>query len=232
MRTALALWAASAAGLVSFAADQPAAQGPSAQTALQWIKYGNERHAAGRYVHWHQSAQRRAEVAVAQRPHTVVVSCSDSQVPPEILFDQGLGDLYVVRVAGNVVGERELASIEHAVEQLGVRLVVVMGHQRCGAVMAAVKGGTTPGRLGVITSALAPAVARARSGYGDPVDNAAQSNVRLGVEAIRSSEPLLSHHATSGKLEVVGAYYSLDTGEVRWLSPDASRTHVSSALPH
>lgn len=231
MRTAVALWAVSAAGFASFAADQPS-QGTSAQTALQWIKYGNERHAAGKYVHWHQNMQRRAEVAVAQRPHTVVVSCSDSQAPPEILFDQGLGDLYVVRVAGNVVGERELASIEYAVEQLGVQLVVVLGHQRCGVVSAAVKGGTTPGRLGSITSALAPAVARAKHSHGDLVDQTAHWNVRLGVEAIRASEPLLSQAAGSGRVEVVGAYYSLDSGEVRWISPESSRTHVSTALPH
>ena len=215
MRTAIALWAASAISGVSFAADAPGT-GPSAQTALQWVKFGNERHMVGRYVHWHQSAARRMEVAVGQRPHTIIVSCSDSQVPPEILFDQGLGDLYVVRVAGNVVGDHELASIELAAERLGVPLVIVLGHQRCAAVAAAVKGGDMPGHLGTLISALAPAVSRTKALEGDRVDNTAHANVRAVVEAIRNSEPVLSQMVNSGKLEVVGAYYSLDTGEVRW----------------
>ncbi len=230
MRTAIALWAVSALGVSSFAADAPTT-GPSAQTALQWVKFGNERHMAGRYVHWHQSAARRMEVAGGQRPHTIVVSCSDSQVPPEILFDQGLGDLYVVRVAGNVVGDHELASIELAAERLGAPLVIVLGHQRCGAVAAAVKGGELPGHLGSLISALSPAVSRTKGMEGDPVDNTVHSNVRLVVEAIRNSEPVLSHMVNSGKLEVVGAYYSLDTGEVRWESPGAARREMS-ALPH
>ena len=230
MRTAIALWAVSAFGVFSFAADGPTT-GPSAQTALQWVKFGNERHMAGRYVHWHQSAERRGEVAGAQHPHAIVVACSDSRVPPEILFDQGLGDLFVVRVAGNVVGDHELASIEYAAEHLGVPLVIVLGHQRCGAVAAAVKGGDMPGHLGSLISALAPAVSRTKGIEGDRVDNTVHSNVRLVVDAIRTSEPVLSHMVNSGKLEVVGAYYSLDTGEVRWESPGAARKEMS-ALPH
>lgn len=230
MRTAIAIWAVSVLGAVSFAADGPSNR-PSAQTALQWIKFGNERHMVGRYVHWHQSAARRMEVAAGQRPHTIIVSCSDSQVPPEILFDQGLGDLFVVRVAGNIVGDHELASIEYAAGHLGVPLVIVLGHQRCGAVAAAVTGGDMPGHLGSLISALSPAVSRTKGMEGDPVDNAVHSNVRLVVEAIRTSEPVLSHMVNSGKLEVVGAYYSLDTGEVRWESPGATRREMSS-LPH
>ena len=113
----------------------------SAEMVLDWLRYGNERHAQGRYVYWHQSLDRRREVARQERPHAVVLTCSDSRVPPELLFDQGIGDLYVVRVAGNVAGEKELGSIEYAVEQLGAPLVVVLGHQRCHAVETAVRGG-------------------------------------------------------------------------------------------
>lgn len=234
MRTGVAVWAVSAIGLAAFAADHaPVTSGPSGQTALQWIKYGNERHMAGKYVHWHQSVERRKEVAVAgQRPHTIIVSCSDSHVPPEILFDQGLGDLYVVRGAGNIVGERELASIEYAAEHLGAPLIVVLGHQRCGAVAAAVKGGDMPGHLGLLMSGLAPAVARAKGMQGDRTELAAHENVRLGVETIRASEPLLSHLVSSGKVHVAGAYYSLDSGEVRWLAPEATRSEASSVLSH
>jgi carbonic anhydrase len=216
-------------GIACLAADP--SPGPSAQTALQWIRYGNERHMAGKYVHWHQSAQRRADVAGTERPHTIVVSCSDSRVPPEVLFDQGLGDLFVVRVAGNVIGDHELASIEYAAHQLGAPLVVVLGHQRCGFVAAAVRGGEMPGRLGSIAAAMAPALARAKSQSGDRVEQTIQANVTVNVESIRSSEPVLSRLAQAGKLEVTGAYYSLDTGEVRWLDSSSTRTEVSS-LPH
>jgi len=198
------------------AADSPRLP-PAADMVLEWLRYGNERHVEGRYVHWHVSPARRREVAVAERPHAVVLTCSDSRVPPELLFDQGIGDLFVVRVAGNVAGEKELASIEYAADQLGVPLVVVLGHQRCPLVEAAVRGGDLPGHLGSIIASLSPAVARAKMLPGDAVEEAAKINVQMVLEQLRTSEPVLAKLWRSGRLKMTGAYYNLDYGEVTWL---------------
>ncbi|MFN7923138.1 MAG: carbonic anhydrase [Bryobacteraceae bacterium] len=219
-----------------FAADhtQPvagASAGPSPDVALGWLKYGNERHVGAKYVHWHQTMDRRQEVAKGQKPHAIVVSCSDSRVPPEIVFDQGLGDLFVVRVAGHVVGEKELGSIEYAAEHLNAPLIVVMGHQRCGALQAAVGGGAAAGHIGSLIASLTQAVERSKPLPGDPLDNAIHTNVDTVVEQLRDSEPVLGHMVRSGKIKVVGAYYSLDTGKVEWLGEEGSRARMS-ALQH
>lgn len=206
------------AASVILAADPHATPtgGPSPDAALEWLKFGNERHVAGKPVHWHQSVDRRLEVAKGQAPHAIILSCSDSRVPPELVFDQGLGDLFVVRVAGNVVGEKELGSIEYAAEHLHAPLVVVMGHQRCGALQAAVGGGPVPGHIGSLLSSLSAAVSRSKGMPGDSVDNAVHSNVDHQVGEILHSEPLLAHLVAEKKIKVVGAYYNLDTGAVEW----------------
>ncbi len=198
-------------------AVEPPKPPPSADVVLDWLRYGNERHAEGKYVHWHQSPDRRREVARQERPHAIVLTCSDSRLPPELVFDQGLGDLFVVRVAGNVAGEKELASIEYAAEHLGVPLVVVLGHQRCQIIQTAVKGGEMPGHLGSIVASLSPAVARARLMSGDTADQAAQFNVQMVVEQLRNSEPVLGRLWRMGRLKVTGAFYNLDQGDVSWI---------------
>ncbi|MCC6538028.1 MAG: carbonic anhydrase [Bryobacterales bacterium] len=199
------------------------ASAPSAEVALEWLRYGNERHMAARYVHWHQSAERRREVARAERPHAVVVTCSDSRVAPELLFDQGLGDLYVVRVPAHAIGDRELAAIEHAAAELRAPLIVVLGHQGCHAIHAAAQGTATTGRLGAIVASLAPAVARARRVHGgDPAENIAREHVAFTVEQIAQSEPVLSELVRMRKVQVVGGYYRLDSGEVSWIHAAAT----------
>ena len=190
---------------------------PSAEVVLEWLRYGNERHAQGKPVHWHQSVERRQEVAGSERPHAIVLTCSDSRVPPELVFDQGIGDLYVVRVAGNVAGEKELASIEYAAEQFGSQVVVVMGHQRCHVVEAALKGEGKPGRLGAIVASLSGAVARAKVMPGDPTDRAGRITAQMVATQLRNSEPVLGRLSRMGKLTVIAAYYDLDSGEVSWL---------------
>jgi carbonic anhydrase len=211
--------------VVAPAADPPKPARPVPDAALEWLRYGNERHVEGRYVHWHQSVERRREVAAQERPHAIVLTCSDSRLPPELVFDQGIGDLYVVRVAGNVAGEKELASIEYAAEQLGVPLVVVLGHKRCHVVQAAVRGGELTGHLGSIIASLSPAVERAKAMLGDAVDQTARVNVQMVVEQLRNSEPVLGRLSRSGQLKVTGAYYDLDYGEVTWLPAEKSRQH-------
>jgi carbonic anhydrase len=199
-------------GSTSIHADQSALS--STDSPLDTLKAGNARFVAGQPVHANQSVDRRTEVAGGQHPFAIVVGCSDSRVPPEIVFDQGLGDLFVVRVAGNIVDDHALGSIEYAAEHLHVPLVVVLGHDKCGAVDAAVSGGDVPGHIASIVDAIKPAVEEARSEPGNLLDNAIDANVRRVVYEIRHSEPILEHDVEAGKLTVVGARYKLDSGQV------------------
>ena len=136
--------------LVAAVAASAAAGGgvpPTASAVPAELKAGNQHHVQHHYAHPHESDTRVRELVSGQHPHAVVLSCADSRVPPEIVFDQGLGDLFTVRVAGNIAGDAEIASIEYAIEHLHTPLVVVMGHQSCGAVAAAIEGGEAPGHL-------------------------------------------------------------------------------------
>ena len=182
--------------------------------AVQRLLEGNQRYTGGRSIHPNQGTDRREEVQRGQTPFAVILGCSDSRVPPEIIFDQGVGDLFVIRVAGNIVDDAVLGSIEYAAEHLGVGLVVVLGHQRCGAVQAAVKGGEARGHVAALIEAISPAVYEARTLPGDVVDNAIRASVRRSVSLLRTSRPLLGDLVRGGKLEVIGAYYRLEGGTV------------------
>jgi carbonic anhydrase len=203
----LALW--------SFAAPRASAGEPV--TLLARLEAGNARYASGELARAHQTVERRSEVAQGQEPFAVIVGCADSRVPPELVFDQGLGDLFVVRCAGNVLGDAALGSIEYAAEHLGCELVVVLGHERCGAVDAVVKGGELPGHLAAFVPAILPVVAAARTQGGDVLDNSVRLNAKKIAAELRLCEPILSHLVHEGKLAVVPARYDLDTGEVEWL---------------
>lgn len=190
---------------------------PSADAVLRELTAGNQHHVAKRYEHPHQTSARQRELASGQSPHAAILSCADSRVAPEIIFDQGLGDLFDVRVAGNVAGDAEIASLEYAAEHLNVPLVVVVGHQRCGAVSAAVEGGEAHGHLPSLVNAIQPAVARARAMSGDVVENAVRINVENVIGQIRTSKPILGELSANGKLRIVGGIYSLDSGKIEWL---------------
>jgi carbonic anhydrase len=192
--------------------------GLTASAVLSDLKAGNERHASHRHKNPHQSAERMLELANGQHPEAVILSCADSRVPPEIVFDQGLGDLFDIRVAGNIAADAEIASIEYAAEHLHTPLVVVMGHQSCGAVAAAIEGGHPAGHLPVLVNAIRPAVERARGLPGDLTDNAVRINVERVVQQLRTSKPVLAKLVSERKLEIVGAVYSLKTGRVTWIS--------------
>ncbi|HVX65920.1 MAG TPA: carbonic anhydrase, partial [Bryobacteraceae bacterium] len=178
---------------------------------------GNGRFVAGRARHPNESAARLAEVAKAQHPLAAVLACSDSRVPPELVFDQGVGDLFVVRVAGNTADDVAIGSLEYAVEHLGAKVVMVLGHKRCGAVSAAVAGGAAPGHIRALVDALQPAIHGAKGKAGDPVDNAVHLNVAQVTGKLRSSEPILSESVHAGHVKVVGAYYDLDSGKITLL---------------
>jgi carbonic anhydrase len=189
----------------------------TADSALAELRAGNEHHVAHKYQHPHEAAERQRQLVSGQNPHAEILSCSDSRVPPEIIFDQGLGDLFVVRVAGNVASDTELASLEYGAEHLHVPLIVVLGHQHCGAVTAAVQGGEAKGHLGTLVSLLRPAVEKTRGLPGDAVENAVKANVEMVVKQLRTSTPVLAEFVSQGKLKVVGGVYSLETGKVTWL---------------
>ena len=165
-----------------------------------------------------QAAKRRAELTKSQHPFAIIVSCSDSRVPPEIVFDQGLGDLFVLRVAGNVIDDHSLGSIEYAVDHLAVRLIVVLGHQSCGAVKAAkdtIAAKTeAPAHIQSLVTAIRPAV---EATVNSDLETTVKANVNDVVQAVRSSTPVLKPKVDSGELRVLGAYYSLDTGAVSFL---------------
>ena len=206
---ALALLAAS--GASAFAAET--APVPHDE-ALKRLKAGNERFIAGHATPTTRDAKRRAEVAQGQKPFAIVVSCSDSRVGPEVVFDQGVGDLFVVRTAGHVVDDVGLGSIEYAVEHLGAAFILVLGHERCGAVAATVAGGEAHGHVNAIVKAIQPAVAKAKGQPGDAVDNAVHAQVLEVTAQLQKAGPVLADRVKAGKLKVVGARYDLDSGRV------------------
>jgi len=195
--------------------DQPSV---APAEAISKLKEGNGRYTSGNLQHPGQTTERRSELTKSQHPFAVIVSCSDSRVPPEIVFDQGLGDLFIFRVAGNVIDDHGLGSIEYAVDHLNVRLIVVLGHQSCGAVQAAKETiaakGKAPGHIESLVTAIKPAVEATAK---DDLDTTIKANVKHVVQALRSSTPILKAKVDSGELRVVGGYYSLDSGAVTFL---------------
>lgn len=189
--------------------------------ALRLLKDGNATFIAGTHVHKDDTTdrKRRLQLAEAQAPIAAYLSCSDSRVPPELLFGRGLGELFIIRNAGNTVEPVAMGSIEFAVAILGVPLVVIMGHEGCGAVKAAIsvveKNATFAGSINKVVEPIIPAVLQARGRKGDLVANSARENVRRVVSQLRgASEPMLIEPQEQGKLMVVGAYYHLQTGKV------------------
>jgi carbonic anhydrase len=195
--------------------DQPSV---APAEAISKLKEGNVRYTSGNLQHPGQTTERRTELAKTQHPFAAIVSCSDSRVPPEIVFDQGLGDLFVVRVAGNVINDEGLGSIEYTVDHLGTRLILVLGHQSCGAVKAAretiAAKGKAPGHIESLVTAIKPAVEATAK---DDLDATIKANVKNVVQALRSSTPILKAKVDSGEIQVIGGYYSLDTGAVTFL---------------
>lgn len=184
--------------------------------ALQRLIEGNKRYMEKRSVYRDETEKRRESTLNKQEPFAIIIGCSDSRVPPEIIFDQGLGDLFVVRVAGNVVGPIERDSIEFAAVQLKVPLIMVLGHQSCGAVNGVITGSSNKDQIEDIAPLIQPAVEKAKALPGDLLTNSILENVKLVVAQLKA-DPVLSSLIQSENLKVIGGYYKLDKGDVSLL---------------
>lgn len=208
----------SAAPVGSDTENSPA---PSAEEVIKKLLAGNERFVKGESKNLRRSPADVQGVAEAQFPVAVIVACADSRVAPELLFDMGVGDLFVIRVAGNVVdgtGVTVKGSIEYAIAELNVPLIVVLGHSNCGAVKSAVthidQNDSLPGAINGLVELIKPAVDQVHGHSGDLVSNATRANVSVGVETLKNLQPILAPRVKDGSVKVIGGLYDLHTGKV------------------
>ena len=200
---------------------------------LRRLREGNARFVTGKTAPRDFPARRNKLVA-GQKPYAIIVGCSDSRVPPELIFDESLGDLFPIRVAGNVLDSVGLGSVEYAAEHLGTRLLVIMGHERCGAVTAALAGGDVSPNVASIVRRIAPAVASVTSRH--PADSLAvhetvEENVRRQVHLVTTQSGVLRERLEAGDLAVVGAVYDLASGEVTFLESPSGATLSNNQHP-
>ena len=186
----------------------------SAAYALQLLKDGNTRYMEDHMEHPHEGSQHRVELSIAQHPFAIILGCADSRVIPELIFDQGVGDLFVIRLAGNVADDAVIASIEYAIEHLGTRLVVVLGHENCGAVKAAVNHETSAGKINSLLYYIEPALNSVLTSSENLLEKVIKTHARQMVDIISRAEPILSRECQMGNLTILPAYYSLSTGKV------------------
>ena len=198
---------------ISPGSDHPETPSVTPDAALAKLTEGNKRFADSKVSTAKPTAARRAETAQTQHPFAIIVGCADSRTSPEIVFDQNLGDLFVIRTAGNLVDDYALGTIEYGVEHLGARLVVVLGHQRCGAVKAALENESAPGHINALVRDIQPAVKAVKNKQGDALANAAHENALEVAEKIRKNVQI---GELSSQIRVVSGYYNLDTGKVEW----------------
>jgi carbonic anhydrase len=185
--------------------------------ALQRLMDGNQRFVNGKIENPRRDIARLREVAKTQKPFAAILGCADSRVPSEIIFDQGFGDLFICRVAGNIATPEEIGSLEFGSLVLGAKVIMVMGHKRCGAVDATIKGAQVPGQIASLLDAIKPAIKDSEDQTGDRLENATKANVLFQVERLKAS-PVISQLIQEGKLKVAGGYYDLDTGAVTMVS--------------
>jgi carbonic anhydrase len=197
----------------------------TAEQALQKLKEGNQRYIAGMKTGGSgRSGERRDQVAESQSPYAIILGCADSRVAPEVLFDTGIGDLFVVRVAGNIVSNANygiMGSVEFGHLVLGAPLIVVLGHSSCGAVQGALdtiaKDGELPGSIEGVVDSIRPAARRSKGQPGDPLVNATRVNVQEGIKRLPRYSEILQQSSASGKLKIVGGVYDLRSGAVEFL---------------
>jgi carbonic anhydrase len=196
----------------------------SADAVLKQLMAGNQRFITGQSISPDHGLERIRSLVQSQSPVAVILGCADSRVPPELIFDQGLGSLFTIRVAGNIADDASLGSIEYAVDSLNVKLVMVLGHERCGAVTAALNALTNgthlPGHLESLTKVIEPAIVQAKQQQseafqpGELLDQSVRANIRAVVQALSTSQPILAQRVKQKTLKIVGGYYDLDSGTV------------------
>ncbi|MBF0135651.1 MAG: carbonic anhydrase [Magnetococcus sp. DMHC-1] len=191
--------------------------------AMRYLREGNRRFAKRTMDRPNQTLARQSDVFIdGQHPFATIISCSDSRVPVELIFDRGIGDLFVIRIAGNVADTDEIATCEYGVGHLGTPLIVVLGHTKCGAVTAVVKKDHVGGKIPQLVDNIVPAVERSRAknlrgGTDALILDAIKENVRQAITDIFNGSEELTHLAHQGKMAAVGGVYNLETGEVEWL---------------
>jgi len=185
------------------------------QDSLDRLKTGNTRFVADQLDGKLQNSARREALVGGQEPYAIILSCADSRVVPELAFDAGLGELFVVRVAGNVANSSSIASIEYAVAHCGTKLIVVLGHQSCGAVTAAIKGGDNGYSLNHLLAHITPAISACNANA--TVNEVVKKNAELTVTELKNRSAIIKNAVDSGDVKVVPAYYNLDTGNVDFL---------------
>jgi carbonic anhydrase len=196
--------------------DAPAATAKQSLTpalAIDELLQGNKRFSTQKTKQPNRGAFRLREVAAGQKPFAAILGCADSRVPAEIVFDQGLGDLFVVRVAGNVATPEEIGSLEYGTLVLGAKVILVLGHERCGAVKAAIENKPVPGQIGSILKRIKPIVVASNTQSEDLLKATTIANVKNQIAILKSS-PVITELIRSGQLKIVGGYYDLDTGLV------------------
>jgi len=185
------------------------------QESLNRLKDGNARFVADRLNGKLQDSSRRNSLLDGQKPYAIILTCADSRVVPELAFDTGLGELFVVRVAGNVANSSSIASIEYAVAHLGTNVIVVLGHQSCGAVTAAVNGGDNGFNLNHLLSHIIPAIVASKEGAS--VNDVAKKNAEITVGELKNRSEIIGNAVDKGDVKVMHAYYNLDSGKVDFL---------------
>lgn len=199
---------------------------PTPTVAFGMLTEGNHRHAGHAHLHPHLDAAARAAGTEGQSPFAVVLACVDSRVPPELVFDRGIGDLLVIRTAGHALDAAALGSIEYGIGVLQSPLLYVLGHENCGAVDATMKTleseATAPGSIHALVEHIAPAVVAAADEPGDPLAEAVEANVELTVEKLLSASEMIREAVEAGRSQIVGGVYDLDTGEVEVVTQRAA----------
>jgi carbonic anhydrase len=200
--------------------------------SLQKLMDGNKRYVEGAQINKDLGDSKRKEILKGQHPFATIITCSDSRVPPEHIFDQGLGDIFIIRVAGNVVDSIALGSIEYGAEHVGTPLLMLLGHSNCGAVTAALGAkGAPEGNIGAIVKKIQPAVKKAKKKGGsneEVLETAIKENV-MNVYADVMKSPVIKELVHEGKLKIVAAEYDLATGKVNMIDLPKKETHHKKA---
>ncbi len=237
-RIALAAWVAAGIDSSAFAKDA-SANAPDAaiqrllrEASIAVLKEGNARFVSGKAQHPNLDAERRTGTAVnGQEPVVTILTCSDSRAPVELIFDRGIGDIFVVRVAGNIAGESELATVEYGVDHLGTPVLLVMGHTKCGAVTAVVKGAELHGHLHSLADHIKPAAEKAKQAGGSveaTIVAAIEANVWLTIENILKKSEAIRERAKTGKVQIIGAVYDIESGKVNFLGSHTAQNDILS----